>query len=144
MSIFGFFYHIAWFAMKKHILIVSDDAAFRFTSTLTLAWDGHRVSEARDDLEAMELIRLNEKSLHPVGMLLAKFKSMNSFILLVALMEVHNISIPVLSVSNPSKPLSHPIFSGSCSSASARHIKSGDLLQCVNRFLELKEVSGHE
>ncbi|MBI5184551.1 MAG: hypothetical protein HZA01_02340 [Nitrospinae bacterium] len=129
--------------MKKHILLVSEDVAFRFTSTLTLAWDGHRVSEARDYMEAVELIGLHEKNLYPIGLLLAKLKNPNSFLLMVAAMEIRNISIPVLSVSNLSKHSSYPLLSGSCSGVAAKPMKSGDLLQCVNQFLELKEVNGY-
>jgi hypothetical protein len=127
--------------MKKHILLVSEDAAFRFTSGLTLVWDGHKTSEARDYMEAVALIKLHQESRQPIGLLVTMFKDPRSFILLIEALESCDISIPVLSFSNLFKPSIYPFFSGGCSGVAAKLIKSGDLLQCVNQFLGRREVS---
>ncbi len=128
---------------EKHVLIISGDPGFRFTSALTLNWHGYQTSEAKDSKEAIRLIKLNEERFRPVNLLLVGMENLNLFFSLIVCLKKNRISLPILSTSKIINPSVYPFFYIEKPGFFCSPMKTGELLSCVTYFLRRKEVRNY-
>lgn len=129
-------------AIKKHILIISEDPGFRFMVSLALMWDGYLTSEAGGEEEAVRLIAFYQGTSHPVDLLFAGLKDRHNYFALIAGLKKSRISLPVLSSSGFFYAFGN-CFSGLFPAPFGRPLSVGKLIKQVDGFLRKKEVRNH-
>ena len=85
---------------RKHILLVDDEAEFRFSAVLALRMAGYRVSEAADGVDALDgLVRFRDEGI-PVHLLVTDLRMPNlDGGELIDALKRHEVPVPVFVVS---------------------------------------------
>lgn len=86
--------------MKKHVLLVDDDPAFRSYASMLLTRNGYRVSQACDGFEALQSVEKLKQNDDDIHLLFTDLKmEAMSGVELIRKVRAQGIDVPVLVVS---------------------------------------------
>jgi CheY-like chemotaxis protein len=120
--------------MRKHILVVDDDASMRYMSSFALQEAGHKVTSARDGREALSFFHSGKAS---VDLLLTDLymPEMTGFELIHELKKIE-VALPIIATSSvKDEEIVMQLLAEGCSDFIEKPISLPDLVRRVNRHL---------
>ena len=130
--------------MKKHILVVDDEPAIRYPIIFMLSKTGYKVSEARDGLEALNLILHAEDQGDPFDLLLTDIRMPRmSGMELIHELKWNEINLPVIAISGmPDEELVQKLLNIGCSGYIMKPFDIQDLIRQVEQVLHGRAKTG--
>jgi phosphoserine phosphatase RsbU/P len=132
--------------MKKHILLVDDEAGFRFSAGIALRKAGYLVTEAANGREAYDHIRLGLAARDPVDLVVTDIRmpGMSGLELMEELRSC-GIRVPLLAVTGFSdRDLVRQLLSRGCPEFIEKPFQPDELVARVEKILHRKEKDGKD